>query len=468
MQTVLVSVPVALVDVVDDLSGLFGRVVDRAGARGLEAEVHEGLKEVDRAFMSACVRQKAREAVESDTQEVVCPHCGQWAELLNPQAKRHVVTLRGRVDYRRPVYQCSQRECRKQRAPFDEELGLGPKEHFSPLVQQKAAWAGGTMTSYGLAAKDMLRQAEIPVSEKQIHRITERTAQRALELQEEEVRHFGRPAVADQAVEVKERPETLVLELDGTCAMGRDGVGHDVKVATVFGLDARAKTGSPGKERPLLLRRAYCGTSRGIQPFRAMVWALCVMWGIRSARRLVVLGDGADWIWNFSRERFHFTLADGTVEAPIEILDYYHATENLAKGRDAIFGDPEGKPAKEWYERWREAIWEGRVAELIEELEARSKRGASPAKRDELRVRAQYFRTHAGRMHYPEYRAMDLPIGSGAIEGTCKNLVKGRMACVGQRWGVENGIERMTALRVRIFNERYDDLWQTPADRLAA
>ena len=468
MQTVLVPVPVALVEVVGGFSELYEKVGSRADARGLELEVHEGLKKVDQAFMSACVRQKARQAVENGTQEVVCPNCAEWAELLHLEAKRHLVTLRGRVDYLRPVYQCSQRECRKQRAPFDEELGLEPKEHFSPLVQKKAAWAGAMLTSFDRASEDMKNQAEIPVSPKQMQRITERVARRALELQDEEVRHFGRPAAPRDCAQAQEKPETLVVEMDGASVMGRDKQGHDVKCATVFGLDARAKTGSPGKERPLLLRRAYCGTSRGIQPFRAMVWALCVLWGIRSARRLVVLGDGADWIWNLSRERFHFTLPDGSVEAPIEILDYYHATENLTKARDAIFSDPEGKPAKEWYDHWREAIWEGRVTELIQELETRSKRAGTPAKRETLSVRAEYFRTHAARMRYPEYRAMDLPIGSGAIEGTCKNLIKGRMSCVGQRWGVEEGIEQMTALRVRIFNQRYNDLWKTQAERLVA
>ena len=50
-------------------------------------------------------------------------------------------------------------------------------------------------------------------------------------------------------------------------------------------------------------------------------------------------------------------------------------------------------------------------------------------------------------------------VGSGAIEGTCKNLIKGRMDGVGMRWGVENGIELMTALRVRLFNKRWEDLW---------
>ena len=155
---------------------------------------------------------------------------------------------------------------------------------------------------------------------------------------------WGGPPLGTMPSGREEKPETLVVEMDGTCVMGRDGDGHDVKCATVFGLDARAKTGSPGKERAVLLHRADCATSRGIQPFRAMVWALCVWWGIRSVRRVVIVGDGIDWIWNFSRDRFHFALAGGVIELPVEILDFYHAMENLTKARDAIFRDAEGLP----------------------------------------------------------------------------------------------------------------------------
>lgn len=468
METVFVPVPAVLVDVVSGIERLFEQATGRVSARGLEAEVHEGLREIDSMFMSACVREKARQAVTDNVEEVVCPHCGAWASLFDKERKRHMVTVRGRVDFHRPVFQCSNRECRRERAPLDEELGLGAKEHFSPLVRKKTAWAGAMLGSFDKASQDMIHQAEIPVSPKQAQRITRQAAERALALQDEEVKHFGRPAAWDHVAESEEKPDTLVLEMDGTCAMGRDGEGHEVKCATVFGLDARARTGSPGKERPLLLRRAYCATSRGIGPFRAMVWSLCIAWGLRTARRLVIVGDGIDWIWNFSRERFHFALAGGVVDAPVEILDFYHASENLSKARDAIFRDAQSPRAKEWSDVWRAAIWDGRVDEFVEELEKRRKTARDAATREALRVRADYFRTHAHRMRYPEYRAEGLPIGSGAIEGTCKNLIKGRMSCVGQRWGVEEGIEQMTALRVRIFNGRYDDLWKTQAERLAA
>ena len=116
--------------------------------------------------------------------------------------------------------------------------------------------------------------------------------------------------------------ETVRIEMDGTCAMGRDGEGHEVKCATVFGLNARASTGAPGKERAILLRRCYCATSLGIRPFGAMVWAMTSWWGVRSAKRLAFIGDGIDWIWNYARDYLHFTLPDGSRATPVEIVDF--------------------------------------------------------------------------------------------------------------------------------------------------
>jgi hypothetical protein len=459
-RKVPVDVAEDLVELIGQIEGLLEVVYGLPDARALERTVHEGLKEIDRVVMEVCVGRKAEQAVESDIREVRCPHCEKgWAVLRESGAERYAVTVRGRVDYRRPVYRCTERDCQRERAPLDEELGLEGKEHLTPLVQKKAVWAGAMLGSFEKAEADMVHQAELAVSAKEIHRLTEKVGARALALQDQEVRERGCPVSLGQRLEVEEKPETVVIEMDGTCVMGRDGEGHEVKCATMFGLDARATTGSEGKERAVLLRRCYCATSRGIQAFRAMVWAMAVGWGVRTARRVVVVGDGIEWIWNLSADRFHFGLAGGGVRRSVEILDFYHAVENLAKARDAIFRDPEGSPAKQWYGTWRERIRQGKVDALIEELERRQRTARGETQRTELHLRAEYFRTHRDRMNYPKYEAQGLPIGSGAIEGTCKNLIKGRMDLVGQRWDADKGIERMVALRVRLFNQRFDDLW---------
>jgi hypothetical protein len=401
-----------------------------------------------------------------DIREVRCLRCEMgeeeegWALLFQESAPRYALSVRGRVDFQRPVYRCSSGDCRRERAPFDKELGLSGKGHMTPLLERKVARSGTTHTSFEAAAEEMALQVELLVSAKEIQRVCEEVGDRALALQNKEVAERGRPASWDKPLEVAERPETVVVEMDGTSVMGRDGEGHEVKVATVFGLDARARTGSPGKERAVLLRRCYCGTSRGILPFGAMVWAMAVWWGIRTAKRVVVIGDGGEWIWKYSTERFRFTLADGGEQRPVEILDFYHAAENLGKAQGAIFSDCESARAKEWLAHWRDRMRQGEADAVIEEIEQRAVKARGPKQRAELRLRAAYFREHRERMRYPEFEAEGLPIGSGAIEGTCKSLVKGRMDCVGQRWDSEKGIERMTALRVRLFNKRWDDLWE--------
>jgi hypothetical protein len=456
-----VDVPDPLLPVVELLTALYAKIDALPDARKLEAIVHQDLKRLEQQTMEICVQLKAHQARFNNVPEVRCPHCEHgWAVLLEEAAPRYAITVRDRVDFVRPVYRCDQADCRRERCLFDEELGLDPKEHYTPLMQSKLAWAGTSGSSFERASRDLAHQNEIDVSAAQIRRVTEKTGQAALALQDQEVKQRGAPASLEAPIPTAQQPETVVIEMDGTCAMGRDGTGHEVKCATVFGLDARATTGSPGKERPVLLNRSYCATSRGIRPFGAMVWALASWWGVRSARRVVVIGDGGEWIWNYSRDRLHCTLPDGRVLAPVEILDFYHAAENLGKAREEIFADPESPPARMWFEQWRHRLRQGEVEAVIAELDRRAKAAKGESRRDALRVRRNYFMEHRERMRYREFEALDLPIGSGAIEGTCKNLVKGRMDGVGMRWDAADGIEMMAALRVRMFNERWEDLWR--------
>ena len=85
-----------------------------------------------------------------------------------------------------------------------------------------------------------------------------------------------------------------------------------------------------------------------------------------------------------------------------------------------------------------------------------------------LILRAEHFREHAARRRCPEYKAQGLPIGSGAREGACKDLVKGRLARVGQRRDPRAGIQRIRALRVRIFDNRWEDFWKETVEPIAA
>jgi hypothetical protein len=207
MSLNLIQTPIAqeLVPVVQELQTLFAAVHERPDARGLELMVHGALNQIARQTMEICIQTKARQAQGKDVREVRCPHCAQgWAALLDGAAPRYAETLAGRVDYERPVYRCLERDCQKERCPFDEELGLEPREHYTPPMQDKLAWAGTSGSSFERASRDLEHQNEITVSAAQIRRVTEKAGRRALALQDEEVKQRGAPASLEAPIPTAE------------------------------------------------------------------------------------------------------------------------------------------------------------------------------------------------------------------------------------------------------------------------
>ena len=61
-------------------------------------------------------------------------------------------------------------------------------------------------------------------------------------------------------------------------------------------------------------------------------------------------------------------------------------------------------------------------------------------------------------MDYARYEKQGWPIGSGAVEGTCKHLVKTRFGVTGARWRRKN-IGKILALRLALFNNEWDKYW---------
>ncbi len=48
------------------------------------------------------------------------------------------------------------------------------------------------------------------------------------------------------------------------------------------------------------------------------------------------------------------------------------------------------------------------------------------------------------------------------MEGSCKSLIKERMAGSGQHW-CNDGMEEMAALRTALFNDDWDRIWEEQA-----
>jgi hypothetical protein len=184
------------------------------------------------------------------------------------------------------------------------------------------------------------------------------------------------------------------------------------------------------------------------EQFATLVHAEARRRGADDIRQLVVLGDGAPWIWN---------LATAILPQATPIVDIYHAREHLhdlAAGLAPALG--------EQHPDWLTA----RLADLdagdIETLVAETTR--LPLDDSTARNTAKalaYFKTNAQRMRYGYFRDLGLFIGSGVVEAGCKSVIGQRLKQSGMRWNIP-GATGILTLRCHQASNRWEHIWTHP------
>jgi hypothetical protein len=163
----------------------------------------------------------------------------------------------------------------------------------------------------------------------------------------------------------------------------------------------------------------------------------------------VGLADGASENWTFLEKH-----------TQIQILDFYHATGYLASAATATF--PRSKPKRQlWLDEQCHQLkhTEGAADILIENMKILTEKKLNETTREKLDSAITYFQNHKHKMDYSNYRAKNLPIGSGVTEAACKNLVKKRLCCSGMKWK-EKGAGIVLSLRSLVLTwGRWEQFW---------
>jgi hypothetical protein len=139
-----------------------------------------------------------------------------------------------------------------------------------------------------------------------------------------------------------------------------------------------------------------------------------------------------------------------------EVVDVYHAAEQLQDAFDAAYG--EGTPkAQAQFNQYRHLLREeedgaGKVIRALIYLHRKHPR------RQRITQVLGYFRRHRRRMAYAELRARALPIGSGVVEAACETLARQRLKRSGMRWRHPGG-QAILTLRALVQSERFDHGW---------
>lgn len=381
---------------------------------------------------------------------------GHQAEFVDYRSKQ-LQTILGEVQLRRAYYHCAQcaQDSRRGVIPKDQELDVVGTS-FSPGMRRLMARVG-VQEPFDTARRDLAELAGVVVQTKAVERISE-----AVGVAAEAANQAERMALDTGTGRAGPTAARLYIAMDGTGVpavpkdtRGRTGKAADgkaksreAKLGCVFTQTSFDAQGWPVRDPD---STTYVGAIETAEEFGPRLHAEAVRRGLQLATTVIVLGDGAPWIWNLAETRF---------PAAVHIVDLYHAREHLeAVGRLAFGSGSES--GKAWIAARRDELDDGDVDVIIAEIR-RLPVSSDPKVQDELRKEVEYFETNKLRMCYKHFRGRGLFVGSGVVEAGCKTVIGHRLKQSGMRWTV-GGANAVIALRCRLLGNRWEDLWRSAA-----
>ena len=193
-----------------------------------------------------------------------------------------------------------------------------------------------------------------------------------------------------------------------------------------------------GEVIPIRDKTDYIGRIKeSSEIFGERLWMESLARGYCNSKIKVFIGDGAKYNWEIWKSYFSDSIG---------ILDWYHATEHLAKSAKLIFGDKE-EDYKEWYDARKDELYNGECVNITNTIKDNLKLVKNSEAKEKLKTEMEYFQRNKDRINYKEYEEAGLPLGSGVIEGGIKQLVNKRIKGTEKHWVLHNG---NNILKIRI------------------
>lgn len=191
------------------------------------------------------------------------------------------------------------------------------------------------------------------------------------------------------------------------------------------------------------------GTTGKLKEFLVLLEHYLVRLGIEEASEVVLVGDGAPWIW----ERIPNLLKKVGVESRkiIEIIDWTHAKQNLNKAFGTL---SKKKMEKVDYSHFKNLLFSGKITKIVDEVKALLNVRATSKIMKKLK---NYFVSNENRMQYATNRDRKLPIGSGVIESAIRRVINMRVKSPGSFWKL-GFVETVIYLRAQLLYGRWENL----------
>lgn len=428
------------------------RQTGRFDLEAIEMAVRSAMHRAGASLLSGLLKFRAP-TVEQRTLACACGHQAHYQELRS----KPVLTAVGKTVVSRPYYLC--RHCHTGQFPVDVDLDIEHTE-FSPGVRRMNALLGQE-APFDHGPEQMQLLAGLDVTTKAVERTAEAIGG---DIAQQEQHEIQRAVQLDLPLVIGEPVPILYVQMDGTGVpvvkketIGRKGKTdgqpshtREAKLGCVFTQTAWDEEGfairDPGST-------TYVGAIETAEEFGRRLYVEAWKRGWSRAKKKVVIGDGAEWIWNLAADHF-----PGTVQ----IVDLYHARQHLWELVRKLYPNDAGNQ-KAWMKLHQKRLLDkGKIEKLVASI--RSLSSHYPEVTEKIRTEADYFERNAERMRYPKFRSQHLFVGSGVIEAGCKTVIGSRLKRSGMFWTVR-GANAILALRCCHLNGRFEDYW---ASRRAA
>ena len=406
------------------------------------------LLEIEKGFRDAALRGGnilfTKFLSEIKDTAVICLDCLKPMKVLGVKSK-NIVSLLGEGTITRTYYGC---RCGKHRLPKDELLDI-ENTSFTPGVRRVVSQLAAC-DSFEQSSAALEEVCGIYVSSKDTERIAESVGAGI---------EAGKAKQIEEAFSLTEpeRPTAfpvpvMYIEYDGTGVpvmkretSGRKGKQEDgtaktreAKLGCIF-----TQTGLNDKGEPVRDKNSttYFGAIETSEEFGKRLYMEAMQRGVASAEKVVVIGDGARWVWNLANDNF---------PGSVQIVDLYHAKEHICDFIKGAITDEDIRETKR--KEWSTLLEDGEIEMLAAEMAQVA--GSSEEAQEDIERKVNYFRDNAKRMQYAKYKKQNLFVGSGVIEAGCKNVIGKRLKQSGMHWSIR-GANAITALRCEVLSGEF-------------
>jgi hypothetical protein len=420
-------------------------------------------------------REKLRQRLQAiaDEQGLVCPSSGDHLQNARFRTLPLITTL-GTVSIR--AHYGYDRRANRWTFAVRDFWGLAPRQELSPELEQQLGYTATECGSYK-KAETMARKWGVEISATTIHKYVQSFGREAQRQQELRTQRALNPATRAQVVREAQaqapnalKEYNLVISIDAwkgrergqdwglkpANAAANRVEWRDIKLAVIYRMDqlvekALSSADPATRPRRQILEKFWVAAPSGTAPeeFGRHVHAEALRRGMGQAKYILIVADGAVWIWNIVEDRFQCALKE---------LDFYHGSEHLWEVARDLYPQPE--KAKAWVEPLLHQLRHGQEAAVLETLEslpeAADKLGAVVSELVQREIK--YFQKHRDHLHYQDNADKGLPVGSGAVESGCSQF-QDRFKRTGQYWNSVS-MGNLQSLKVAHNNGDWDALCQ--------